>query len=136
MHLILQWFYIANELVVMPTAFQVVVYSDRGWPALALSWLRGNLWAASSLKSRVRHGAFCLPWFTCGFVLRFRFRHSLWLPFVTGFAILGELLIVPVGTMDSFLPGVSPFRLLGSLWAVPKIESSALVRLTFRVLSC
>ena len=36
--------------------------------------------------------------FTCSF----DFRHGLWLPFATAFAVLKGLLIVPVGTMDPF----------------------------------
>ena len=48
-----------------------------------------------------------LQWrFTYGFNL----RHGLWLPFAAAFAVLRGLLMVPVGTMGSFWPGVNPFQ--------------------------
>ena len=37
------------------------------------------------------------------------------MPFVGGFAVLGGLLMVPVGTTSSFWAGVSPFRAVGEL---------------------
>ena len=50
-------------------------------------------------RTRLSYPAGKLQWhFTCGF----KFRHSLWLPFVAGFAALKGLLIVSVGTMGYF----------------------------------
>ena len=47
--------------------------------------------------------------FTCGF----NFGHSLSLPFVGGFTVLELWLIVPVGTIGCFQPGVNPFKIVG-----------------------
>ena len=53
-------------------------------------------------RRRLSYPAGKLQWcFTCVF----KFRHSLWLPFVAGFAALKGLLIVSVGTLGYFLPG-------------------------------
>ena len=81
-----------------------------------------------------------LVWhFTC----RFDFRHKskiaiCGLPFVAAFAALwakgGEgLVVVPVGTMGSFLPRDSLFRAVegsGGLWTLSKIESLARARVS------
>ena len=34
------------------------------------------------------------------------------------------LLMVPMGAMGPFWPGFGPFRAVGNLWAVSKVESS------------
>ena len=49
---------------------------------------------------------------------------------MAGLAVLGGLLVVPVGAMGSFGLGVGPFWVVGGgggggLWAVSKVESSA-----------
>ena len=81
-----------------------------------------------------------LVWhFTC----RFDFRHKskiaiCGLPVVAAFAVLwakgGEgLVVVPVGTMGSFLPRDSLFRAVegsGGLWTLSKIESLARARVS------
>ena len=83
--------------------------------AMAPFWSGDNpfqgLWGARGLGARVpRLPAFILlVWhFTCGF----DFRHSLRLPFLAAFAVLGGLIVVHVWTMGPFWPGDSPFQAL------------------------
>ena len=94
-----------------------------------------------------------LVWhFTCRFDFRHKSKIAIYgLPFVAAFAVLwakgggggeglGEgLVVVPVGTMGSFLPRDSLFRAVegsGGLWTLSKIDSLARARLAFRGLSC
>ena len=67
----------------------------------------------------------------CGF----DFGHGLWVPFVAAFAVLGVLLLVPVGAMGPLWPGMA----LPGLWGggpVSGVESSACVCLAFQGVSC
>ena len=51
-----------------------------------------------------------LQWhFTCGF----DFGHGLWSLFITGFAVLKRLLVVPVGTTGYFSPSHKHFKAVG-----------------------
>ena len=45
---------------------------------------------------------------------------SLWLPYVSSFAVLKGLLIVPVGAMGSFWPGVNTFKGVGRCGLCPR----------------
>ena len=67
----------------------------------------------------------------------FHFRNSLWLAFAAGFAVLRGLLIVTVGTMDSFWPGDNPFRAVeGLMGGIQGRGLGARVCLAFQGLSC
>ena len=65
------------------------------------------------------------------FTFGFEFRHGLWLLFGAASAVLKELLIVPVETMNLFSLGITLSGLWegggGGLWAVSKVESSTRV---------
>ena len=94
-------------LVGLGVALSGLLWGGRGGGGV-VGCVQGRELGARTSPSEV-YPAGKLHWhFTCGL----DFKHSLWLPFETAFAVLKELLVVPMGTMGLCQPGDNEWKVL------------------------